>query len=107
MKPLSLAVPGALRLLLRNAPLSDGKVGFAWRAAVGEAFERATAVKLEAGALIVETTSTEWAREIRRSQVLILSRLQAMLGDGAVTSLIVREGGLTTPAGGNRSCPNR
>jgi len=91
MKPLTYAVPGALRLLLRNAPLSDGKVAFAWRAAVGEAFERATAIKLEQGTLIVETTSAEWAREITRSQSLILSRLQAMLGADAVTRLLVRE----------------
>jgi len=90
MKPLSLAVPGALRLLLHNAPLSDGKVAFAWRAAVGKAFERATAVKLEHGSLIVETTSAQWAREITRSQPIILARLQAMLGDDAVTRIIVR-----------------
>ena len=91
MKPLSLAVPGALRLLLRNAPLSDGKVAFAWRAAVGEAFERATAVKLENGVLIVETSSTQWAREITRSRPIILSRLQSMLGADAVSSIIVRQ----------------
>jgi hypothetical protein len=90
MKPLTHAMPGALRLLLHNAPLSDGKVGFAWRAAVGEAFERATAVKLEHGVLVVETTSAEWAREIKRSQGIILSRLQAMLGADAVTRIQVR-----------------
>lgn len=91
MKPLTLAIPGALRMLLHNAPLSDGKVGFAWRAAVGDAFERATAVKLEAGALIVETTSAQWAREIKRSQSTILSRMQAMLGADAVTRIVVRQ----------------
>jgi predicted nucleic acid-binding Zn ribbon protein len=90
MKPLTVAVPGALRLLLRNAPLSDGKVAFAWRVAVGEAFERATAVKLESGVLIVETASAQWAREIKRSQHIILSRLQSMLGDDAVRSIAVR-----------------
>ena len=90
MKPLTHAMPGALRLLLHNTPLSDGKVGFAWRAAVGEAFERATAVKLEHGVLVVETTSAEWAREINRSQGIILSRLQAMLGADAVTRIQVR-----------------
>src|SRR5215471_4583891 len=99
MKPLAHAVPGGVRQLLRNAPLSDGKIAFAWRAAVGAAFDRATAIKLEGGALIVETTSAQWAREIRRSQALILSRLQALLGDHAVTSLIVRDpgAGLTHP----------
>jgi predicted nucleic acid-binding Zn ribbon protein len=91
MKPLTHAMPGALRLLLHNAPLSDGKVAFAWRAAVGEAFERATAVKLEHGVLVVETSSAEWAREIARSQTIILSRLQAMLGADAVTRILVRQ----------------
>ena len=91
MKPLSLAMPGALRLLLHNAPLSDGKVAFAWRAAVGAAFDRATAVKLEAGTLIVETTSAQWAYELKRSQALILSRLQSLLGDDAVTIPAARQ----------------
>jgi predicted nucleic acid-binding Zn ribbon protein len=91
MKPLSHAMPGALRLLLHNAPLSDGKVGLAWRVAVGEAFERATAVKLEDGVLIVETSSAEWAREIERSRAIVLSRLQAMLGADAVTRIQVRQ----------------
>ncbi len=91
MKPLAYAVPGGLRLLLQNAPLSEGKVAFAWRAAVGAAFDRATAIKLEDRALIVETSSAQWAREIRRSQAIILSRLQAMLGEDNVTRIVVRE----------------
>ena len=103
MKPLSLAMPGALRLLLHNAPLSEGKVAFAWRAAVGAAFDRATAVRLEDGALIVETTSAQWAREIKRSQPLILSRLQSLLGDDAVRSLIVRQPGSSLHSGTTRA----
>jgi predicted nucleic acid-binding Zn ribbon protein len=91
MKPLTHAVPGAIRLLLHNAPLSDGKVAFAWRIAVGSAFDRATAVKLETGTLIVETTSPQWAQEIRRSQSMILSRLQVMLGAENVTRIQIRE----------------
>jgi predicted nucleic acid-binding Zn ribbon protein len=76
--------------LLRDAPLSDGKVDFAWKAAVGPAFERATAVKLEGTTLIVEVGSAQWAREIKRSTGVILSRLQTLLGDNVVTSLTVR-----------------
>ena len=41
------ACPARSSQLLRGAPLSDGKVGFAWKAAVGPAVERATQVKLE------------------------------------------------------------
>ena len=54
MRPLMHALPGALAELLRDAPLSPGKVGFAWRAAVGPNLERVTSVRLEARILIVE-----------------------------------------------------
>jgi hypothetical protein len=90
MKPLIHAVPGALAELLRGAPLSDGKVRFAWRASVGPALQRVTEVKLEHGVLIVETTSAEWAREIRRSSGIILTRLRTLLGEDAVTRIEVR-----------------
>jgi predicted nucleic acid-binding Zn ribbon protein len=90
MKPLAHAVPGGLRQLLHNAPLSDGKVAFAWRMVVGAAVDRASAVKLEHGTLIVETTSAQWVRELRRSQPIILPRLQAMLGEQNVTRIVVR-----------------
>jgi predicted nucleic acid-binding Zn ribbon protein len=91
MRPLTHAVPGALVHLLRDAPLSDGKVGFAWSAAVGPALGRVTAVKLDHGVLIVETTSTPWAREIRRSSGLILARLQTLLGNDVIHRIEVRE----------------
>ena len=90
MKPLAHAVPGGLRQLLHNAPLSDGKVAFAWRAAVGAAFDRACAVKLETGTLIVDTSSVQWARELRRSQAVILTRLQTMLGEEHVKRIEIR-----------------
>jgi predicted nucleic acid-binding Zn ribbon protein len=90
MHPIAHAVPGALAELLRSVPLSDGKVGFAWRAAVGPALERVTAVKLEHGVLIVETTSAQWAREIQRSSGVILTRLRTLLGDDTVMRLELR-----------------
>ena len=90
MRPLTSAVPGALAELLRDAPLSDGKVAFAWKAAVGPAFERATAVKLDGTVLIVEVTSTQWASEITRSSGVILTRMQTLLGMETVRSIAVR-----------------
>jgi predicted nucleic acid-binding Zn ribbon protein len=90
MRPLTHALPGALRLLLHDMPLSNGKVDFAWTAAVGPAVARATAVKLENGVLIIEATSAEWAREVQRSSALILQRLQSLLGDEAVTRMTFR-----------------
>ena len=84
------ALPGALTELLRHAPLSDGKVTFAWTAAVGAAVGRVTNVRLERDVLIVETTSVEWSREVRRSSGVILPRLQALLGKDTVRKLEVR-----------------
>jgi predicted nucleic acid-binding Zn ribbon protein len=83
-------LPGALRLLLHEMPLSSGKVAFAWSAAVGPAVARATAVKLENDVLIVETTSTQWSSEIMRASRIILDRLTTLLGDGTVTRIEVR-----------------
>jgi predicted nucleic acid-binding Zn ribbon protein len=88
---LTSALPGALAELLKDAPLSPGKVSFAWRAAVGPALERETSVRLEAGTLIVDAASKQWAREVRRSSSIILNRLKTLLGDGAVKDISVRE----------------
>lgn len=90
MGPLQHLIPGAVLEILRSAPLSDGKVTFAWHAVVGPALGRATAVKLERGTLIVETTSAQWSREVQRSHGMILSRLQPFLGAEAVTHIITR-----------------
>jgi hypothetical protein len=76
--------------MLRGAPLSDGKVDFAWKIAVGPALERATAIKLDGDVLIVEVTTDQWGREITRSSGLILARLQALLGDETVAHIQVR-----------------
>jgi hypothetical protein len=91
VRPLNSALPGALAELLKDAPLSPGKVSFAWRAAVGPALERETSVRLEAGTLIVDAASRQWAREVRRSSSIILNRLKMLLGDGAVKTISVRE----------------
>jgi predicted nucleic acid-binding Zn ribbon protein len=81
VQPLSSGLPGALVELLRDVPLTDGKVTFAWKAAVGPAIERVTHVKLEHRVLLVETASAQWSREVRRSSPLILKRLHSLLGD--------------------------
>ena len=90
MKPASAAIPGAVAELLRDAPLSDGKIAFAWKVAVGPALDRATAVKLDGTVLLVEVASAQWAREIKRSTGLILPRLRVLLGRDTVTAIKVR-----------------
>lgn len=90
MQSLAQAVPGAVAELLRAAPLSPGKVAFAWSAAVGPAVRRATAVRLEGAVLLVDASTTPWAQEISRSSGVILQRLQMLLGSGVVTRIEVR-----------------
>ena len=90
MRPLSSALPGALAALLRDAPLSPGKVSFAWRAAVGPAVERKTDVRLIDKTLVVDAASRLWAREVTRSSSIILSRLQLLLGADTVVAISVR-----------------
>jgi len=90
MRPLAHAVPGAVADLLRDAPLSDGKVGFAWKIAVGPAMGRATAIKLDGTVLLVEVSNAQWTREIRRSSGMILARLATLLGPETVTAIKVR-----------------
>jgi len=90
MRSLSHLVPDALLHILKDVPLSGGKVGFAWRAAVGPAVDRATKVRLEGRVLLVDTTSAQWSREVMRSSPVILRRLQELLGPDAVERIEVR-----------------
>jgi len=90
MRPLHDGLPGALVELLRGSPLSDGKVTFAWKAAVGPAIERVTHVKLEGKVLLVETASAQWSKEVMRSSPVILRRLESLLGVNIVERIEVR-----------------
>jgi hypothetical protein len=95
VRALSHLVPAGLAELLRTMPLSDGKVTFAWKTAVGPALERATAIRLVAGTLIVDASTPEWSREVRRSAGIILIRLKTLLGDETVQSIEVRTKNVT------------
>jgi len=90
MRALSHVIPDALIHILRDVPLSGGKVEFAWRAAVGPALGRATHVKLVDRVILVDTTSPQWSQEVMRSSPVILKRLQELLGPEAVERIEVR-----------------
>ena len=83
-------MPGAIVELLRGSPTSDGKVTFAWKAAVGPAIERVSHVKLEQRVLLVETASAQWSKEVMRASPVILKRLESLLGAGVVERIEVR-----------------
>ena len=82
-------MPQALAAVLRKAPDSPEKMAFAWRAAVGMAVANVTTVELRGHVLVVQAKDVAWRREIERSAGLIRSRLNSMLGDGAVKAIRV------------------
>ncbi len=84
-------IPDALAEILRQAPLTDEKVAFAWRAAVGPAIDRGTTVSLRDGVLRVVVREQAWGREVERSDALIRARLEALLGRGVVRVLQVNQ----------------
>jgi predicted nucleic acid-binding Zn ribbon protein len=91
MRSFGQVLPATLVHLLRDTPMSSGKMTFAWNAAVGPAVQRATAVKLDGTTLIVDVNSAQWAREMKRSERVILTRLQSLLGADVITTIVVRQ----------------
>ena len=85
-------MPDALAEILRKAPLTDEKVAFAWRAAVGPAMDRGTTIALDNAVLRVRADSVAWRREVARSEPLIRARLDALLGRGVVREIEVAGG---------------
>ena len=78
-------MPAVVADVIRKAPLTDEKVAFAWRLAVGPAVDKATNVRLAAdGTLYVSADSQAWFDGVRQSVGLIRSRLAHFLGEDAV-----------------------
>lgn len=78
-----------LARLLRQAPLCQEKVDFAWRASVGPAVDAATSVRLADGVLSVHAAGGPWKREIERSARVIRARLADVLGPDVVRRIHV------------------
>jgi hypothetical protein len=78
-------IPGVVAEVIRRAPLTDEKVTFAWRLAVGPAVDKATRVRLDAdGTLHVSAETPAWLDGVKQSIGLIRSRLAHYLGEHAV-----------------------
>ena len=91
MDALQSIMPRALSELLRQGPMSQGKLELAWRAAVGDALSRVTTVRLQPnGSVDVLPADPRWHRELRRSSGVILSRLKNLVGDVNVTRLSIK-----------------
>jgi hypothetical protein len=87
--PVHDVLPAALAVVLRKAPLTDEKVSFVWRTAVGPAVDRVTTIELRNGVLHVRAKDAAWQREVKRSSALIRTRLNALLGEAVVRSIAV------------------
>jgi predicted nucleic acid-binding Zn ribbon protein len=90
MESLQSFLPAALATVLRQAPLTPAKIAFAWRAAVGPALDRATAIELRDGTLFVTARSDSWCRELERSAAAVCARLETLLGPDVIRRLDVR-----------------
>jgi hypothetical protein len=91
MDAIQTVVPRALAELFRQGPMSQGKLEVAWRVAVGDALCRVSTVRLQPDATVdVHPMDQRWQKELRRSSSIILTRLNTLLGPGAVTRLVVK-----------------
>jgi len=77
-------LPGVVAEVIRKAPLTDEKVAFAWRLAVGAAVDKATRVRLDADGILHVVAEPAWLDGVRQSVGLIRSRLAHYLGEHAV-----------------------
>ena len=89
MIPVQAFLSDAVADVIRKAPMSQDKVEFAWRTAVGAAVDRVTNVRLAGTVLQVHAESAAWRREIEHSAALIRTRLESLLGPGIVRGLNV------------------
>ena len=81
-------MPAVVAEVIRKAPLTDEKVSFAWRLAVGPAVGKATTVRLASnGTLYVKAEAPAWNDAIAKSLGLIRSRLAHFLGDAAIQKI--------------------
>src|ERR1051325_9781987 len=90
MDQLQTIAPRVLTELLHQGPMSQGKLEVAWRAAVGDALNRVTSVRLQPGGLVeVLPADPRWTPALKRSSSMILTRLKGLVGDANITHIAV------------------
>ena len=91
MDSLHSVVPRALAAMFRVGPMSQGKLEVAWHVAVGDSLSRVSRVRLQPdGSVEVHAADQRWHKELKRSSTMILTRLQGLLGPGAIDRLVVK-----------------
>jgi hypothetical protein len=85
--PLQSFAQGVVADAIRRQPASAARTTFAWQLAVGTSLARVTSVDLRGRTLVVRAADPRWTVEIERARGAILSRLQHLLGPGAVTDI--------------------
>ena len=91
MIPIQNLSTGVLAEIIRRQPASYGKTRFVWQLAVGPALARVSTVELDNGVLRVRCADPRWARELARAREVVLTRVQQLLGPGAVVKLSIDE----------------
>jgi hypothetical protein len=90
VEPLDRTASRALRALLDAQPLTEAKVGFAWKIAAGPPLARATSIRWSSdGRLRVRARTEAWRREVTQARPILLQRMTELLGPGAVRALVV------------------
>lgn len=89
MIPVHRFMSEALAEVLRKAPLTQDKIAFAWRAAVGPIVDKATTIEMHGRVLRVRTKDAAWQREVERSLAIVRSRMETLLGKGVVGDIRV------------------
>lgn len=91
-----------------SVPLSVGGVVGRWREVVGDQVADHCQVEtFEEGALVLRTTSTAWATQVRLLLPQLERRLAEEVGEGTVTSITVLGPGGPSWKHGRRSVPGR
>lgn len=99
-RPVRDALSEGLAQLIGDQPMSQAKLDFAWRTAVGAALARVTRVELAPDrTLKVGVAGPLWRIELQRAVPEVLPRLTTLLGNGAVTRIeLEQDADAPTPA---------
>ena len=82
-----------LRTLLHDQPTTAAKVAFAWNIAAGATLSRAAECTWsDDGTLVIQARDANWRREIQRARPMIAERMQYLLGQDVVRTIVIRDG---------------